>query len=127
MIKQIAIVGLGGSVGSILRYLTVYFSAKLYTNTPVTFPYHTFAVNIIGCFIIGILMGLSERHLLINNDLKLLLVTGFCGGYTTFSAFSAENYQLYQNGHYITLLLYISGSVIAGLAAVYIGLIVTRP
>ena len=88
MTRAIILVGLGGGLGSIFRYLTSVVVTK-YVQT--TFPLGTFAVNIIGCLIVGILLGLFERQQLTNPDLKFLLITGFCGGYTTFSAFASEN------------------------------------
>lgn len=118
MINNIFFVGLGGACGSIARYLTSVVTIKFYTGV---FPLPTFIINILGCLIIGLLIGLSERTLLMNSDLKLLLITGFCGGYTTFSTFSAENLFLYNNGFYITLAFYIFSSIILGILAVYIG------
>lgn len=118
MIKQVLIVGLGGGCGSILRYLTSVFTAKQYTGS---FPLSTFVVNILGCIVIGLLIGLSERNQIISPDLKLLLITGFCGGYTTFSTFSAENFNLMQNGNYVILAMYVLTSTAIGLLAVYVG------
>lgn len=70
---------------------------------------------------IGLFLGLLERQLFANPDLKLLFVTGFCGGYTTFSTFSSENVHLIQSGHYLTAFLYIAASVFMGMAAVWLG------
>lgn len=83
----------------------------------------TFVVNIIGCFLIGVL---TSYFLKVDNYLKFLLITGFCGGFTTFSTFSAENYSLWQNGNYPVLLLYVLLSIIVGLIAVYLGLQVAK-
>lgn len=83
----------------------------------------TFVVNIIGCFLIGVL---TSYFLKVDNYLKFLLITGFCGGFTTFSTFSAENYSLWQNGNYPILLLYVLLSIIVGLIAVYLGLHVAK-
>jgi len=118
MIKQIALVALGGSAGSVLRYLTSLWVTKQF---PYTFPLGTFIVNITGCFIIGFLLGLSIFHNLQNNELKLLLTVGFCGGYTTFSTLSSESLHLLQSGNYWTLVLYITGSIVLGLTAVWGG------
>lgn len=83
----------------------------------------TFVVNIIGCFLIGVL---TSYFLKVDNYLKFLLITGFCGGFTTFSTFSAENFSLYENGNYPILLFYILLSVMVGLGAVYLGLQVVK-
>ncbi|NDW12685.1 fluoride efflux transporter CrcB [Bacteroides sp. 214] len=123
MIKMILLVGLGGGLGSILRFLTSVIVNK-YTQT--TYPLSTFTVNIIGCFIIGMLLGLFERNQIINTDLRLLFMTGFCGGYTTFSAFALENINLFQSGHTLTALLYIVASVILGLLAVWGGVLLIK-
>lgn len=119
--KQIVLVGLGGATGSILRYLTSVFTSKHYSSL---FPLATFITNILGCLLIGVLMGLLGKNIL-TNDLRLLLITGFCGGYTTFSTFSAENVNLLQYGHYFTLVVYIVASVVLGMFAVWVGMFLT--
>lgn len=123
MTKAIILVGLGGGLGSIFRYLTSVVVTK-YVQT--TFPLGTFAVNIIGCLIVGILLGLFERQQLTNPDLKFLLITGFCGGYTTFSAFASENINLFQSGNSLTAFVYIASSVLISLFAVFIGITLTK-
>lgn len=116
MAIKILLVGLGGGLGSILRFLTSSYFNRWYFQG---FPIGTFLVNIIGCLLIGILIGLTGK--VITEDMRLLLITGFCGGYTTFSAFSAENLLLFQNGQYLTLVSYILLSVIIGFFAVWLG------
>lgn len=123
MMKQTLLVGLGGGLGSILRYLTSILTAKYYANS---FPLATFAVNIIGCFLIGLLIGLLGQNIQANQNLKLLFITGFCGGYTTFSAFASENITLMQNNNYGTAILYIGISVLTGLLAVWFGLAISK-
>jgi CrcB protein len=94
---------------------------------PVHFPLATFSVNIAGCLLIGLLIGLSVRYELFDRELKLLLVTGFCGGYTTFSTFSSENLRLLETQHYSILFAYIAGSILIGLLAVWLGFLLTAP
>ncbi len=123
MIKQILLVGLGGGIGSILRYLTSVWALKQFTYN---FPLATFMVNIAGCLLIGILVGLSFRFQWIDQSMKLLLITGFCGGYTTFSTFSLENWGLLEMGNYGSLLLNVLGSFILGILAVWGGLLLAK-
>ena len=123
MLRTILLVGIGGGIGSIFRYLTSVFTAKFYSNA---WPLATLLTNIIGCFLIGIVMGFLTKTQMASSDLKWLLVTGFCGGYTTFSAFGYENISLMQSGHSLLAFSYIALSVIVGLFAVWLGLFVAR-
>ena len=118
MLKQLLFAALGGGVGSCFRYLVSHWFAKTFTST---FPWGTFVGNITGCLLIGFLMDAVTRNASLENDLRLLLVVGVCGGYTTFSTFSAENLRLFENGDYLTLALYIFASVILGIIAVFGG------
>jgi CrcB protein len=121
--KQIILVGLGGGLGSIFRYLTSVFTAKYYSSV---FPLATFITNILGCLIIGLLIGYFGQTQGENQNLKLLFITGFCGGYTTFSTFAAENISLFQNHQYFTLIGYTLASVLVGLLAVGFGLMIGK-
>lgn len=114
-------VGLGGLLGSVLRYLV-----GIATRSA-SFPLATFTVNIIGSFIIGCMFGLASKHqLTTDNKWWLFIVTGICGGFTTFSAFSLEALQLLQQNKFGTFTLYIAGSLIAGIAATYTGYLLSR-
>ncbi len=115
MLKNLLLVGLGGAIGSMLRYVTYLIIATKY------FPYATFAVNIVGSFIIGLVLAFSLKDETFQNNWKLFLATGICGGFTTFSTFSAENLALFENGKYFTALLYISLSIILGIIAAWLG------
>jgi fluoride exporter len=115
MFKNFLLVGLGGALGSMLRY-----AAYLFITTK-HLPAATFAVNIVGSFIIGWVLALSLKDGNFLNNWKLFLATGICGGFTTFSAFSAENVALLQNGKYLIALLYIMLSIVLGIAAAWLG------
>ena len=121
MMKQVLLVFLGGGAGSILRFL---ISRSLQNQSGM--PYGTFTVNILGSLLIGILIGLSLRNNLISNNLYLLLATGFCGGFTTFSAFAAENQAFLRAGDLYHFALYSLGSLILGFGAVFAGLFLSR-
>lgn len=123
MIKQIVLVAIGGAAGSVLRYLTNVVVTKYFASI---FPLATFITNVIGCFLIGLLVGSIEKHGLADSQLKWLLITGFCGGYTTFSAFGLENFSLFQSNNYGIAFAYIASSIIAGLFAVWLGLFVSQ-
>jgi len=123
MLKDILIVGLGGGIGSIMRFLTSVWTARFYIGV---FPLATLLVNIIGCILIGLLIGLSARSETMSPNLKLLLITGFCGGYTTFSTFSSENLFLFSNGFYWILIGYVISSLILGFGGVYLGTLLAK-
>src|SRR5690606_366899 len=123
MLKTLLIVGLGGGIGSVFRYLTSVWTQKLVQSV---FPCATFIVNVLGCLIIGILVGFFTKQQIENSDLKLLFVTGFCGGFTTFSAFALENMKLFQTENSLLALLYIALSVIVGIFAVWMGIMIMK-
>lgn len=115
--KLALIVGVGSFFGGIFRYL---LSTFIQDKTVTTFPYGTFAVNLLGCFVIGCLFGLSEKWGL-NLEWRLLLITGILGGFTTFSAFSVETYYLLKSGHIGIGLTYVATSVIIGVGLTFLG------
>ena len=121
--RALVLVGIGGGIGSILRYVSSWLITK---NVSTNFPLATFSVNIFGCLLIGILIGIFGKQLSPNDDLKYLFITGFCGGYTTFSTFSAENIQLIQSGNYLIPALYITSSVLFGILAVFLGMVMVK-
>ena len=123
MDRTLILVGIGGLFGSVLRYLVAIFFARQAASA---FPYGTFVVNLAGCFIIGVVLALSEKGDLISPEWRVLLTTGFCGGFTTFSAFSYESIRLIQDGQILFVSAYVAGSVIIGLAATYLGMLLVR-
>jgi len=123
MIKNFLIVGLGGAVGSMLRYAVQKF---FQLQTGATFPTGTLLVNIAGCFLIGILWSLVSRSFTWNDEMKLLLMTGFCGGFTTFSAFTLEGIGLLKENKMALFLIYLTASVVGGLLATFIGIRIAK-
>ena len=111
--KDFFLVGLGGMVGSIFRYSI----SKFFTYTLISFPVGTLFVDLIGCFISGIIFKLTSNHFndTYSNDLVNLLIIGFCGGFTTFSAFSIESITFFNQGKFLLLMLYIMVSTIFGI------------
>lgn len=123
MIKNLIMVAIGGSAGSVLRYLCQRWVYQFY---PHAFPWGTFLVNISGCFLIGIFYSISEKSNILTPEWRLLLTTGFCGGFTTFSAFAFENLTLFRGGDITYLILYTLASIVLGIAAVLGGITVIK-
>ena len=123
MLKNVFLVAIGGGAGSALRYLTAVLVSKYYSQA---FPFATFIANVAGCLFTGLLIGFLSKMQIAGQDLKWLLITGFCGGYTTFAAFGYENVSLFQNNNATLALAYIAISISAGLAAVWLGLFLSR-
>ena len=116
-------VALGGALGSAARYVV---SRVVQEQCATAFPLHTFAVNVVGCLLIGLVCGLAARLDGLGNGLKLFLTVGFCGGFTTFSTFCNENLALLRGGALFTAALYAALSLFVGLLAVYAGLLIAR-
>ena len=123
MIKNILLVGLGGGLGSIARYLC---QRMVTANYITAFPLGTFAVNVVGCFAIGIFWGMTFKTFDNNESWKLFLMTGLCGGFTTFSAFTLEGVGLLREQKLALFFTYVAASVLIGLLATYAGMKITR-
>lgn len=118
-LQAILIIGTGGFIGTILRYLC---GQMINTGNTSGFPFATLMVNLLGCFAIGVAYGYFEKHAMAVSDWKNFLTIGVCGGFTTFSAFSLENLQLMRDGNYGLAILYIFISVVFGLGLSFAGL-----
>ena len=116
MIKNILLVGTGGALGSIARYLIT----CIFTHLAICSELAILLVNIIGSFIIGLLIPASH------NTIYLLMAVGFCGGFTTFSTFSVQAFQMLQNGQRLASLTYITTSVIISIAFVFLGIFLSE-
>jgi CrcB protein len=119
--KQIMLVGLGGCIGSVARYKLG--GLVLHHTFDWRFPASTFVVNVVGCLVAGILAGLVERHDFFSADTRLLLFTGFLGGFTTFSAFGVESVYLMRRGETWVALAYMFLSILVGVVALWLCMI----
>ena len=120
--KQLILVFIGGGIGSSLRY----WISKYLNNFETGIPYGTFAVNIVGSLIIGIILGFALKNNSISENTVLLLATGFCGGFTTFSAFAYENHIFLKSGDFTSFALYALATIVLGFSAVFAGLYLGR-
>jgi fluoride exporter len=118
-VSSFLLVGIGGFFGSIARFVT---SRSIDAKLNSIFPYGTFAVNIIGSFLVGFVIAWASKKIDGGENIRLLFATGFCGGFTTFSAFAFENLNLVQQRAPGTAILYISVSLIAGVLAAHAGM-----
>jgi CrcB protein len=123
MIKQLLLIGTGGFIGSVARYLVSRLSSHIdWFSVPVG----TLIVNVLGSLLIGFLIGISEKSPILTVEWRMFLMVGLCGGFTTFSSFSGENLALLRNGQVLPLILYTAMSIILGFTAVYLGYISTK-
>ena len=118
MLKSLLIVGTGSFIGGAMRYLLSTYIKNMYGQT---FPWGTLVVNLLGCFVFGIICALFSKHNSADNTFCLLLTTGICGGFTTFSTFANESVQMIQNGNIGEFIGYMATSVIVGIALIALG------
>lgn len=111
------LVFIGGGAGSICRFLI----AQGLAQQSQIYPWGTFVANAVSCAVLGILVGL-QYHNLVSAPNRLLFMTGFCGGFSTFSTFTGETFKLFQMGHLHAALLYVAASLLVGLLSLYFGI-----
>ncbi len=116
--RALLFVGIGGGIGSVLRYALSLYIGR---HVPLVFPLGTLLVNITGCFLIGVFYSFGVKYTGFNPEWRLFLITGICGGYTTFSTFSYDGLTLIKQGSILYFMLYVLGSVVLGLLATFAG------
>ncbi|NMH86519.1 fluoride efflux transporter CrcB [Flavivirga algicola] len=120
--KQLLLVFLGGGFGSVLRFLI----GKYLNSAETGIPYGTFAANILGSLLIGLILGLAAKNDSLTQNQTLLLATGFCGGFTTFSTFAYENHVFLKSGDFTSFAMYTIASFVIGFLAVFFGMFLVR-
>ncbi|WCO03651.1 fluoride efflux transporter CrcB [Psychroserpens ponticola] len=120
--KQLILVFIGGGLGSVLRFII----GKYLNNAENGIPYGTFAANIIGSLLIGIILGMAAKNNTLTSNQTLLLATGFCGGFTTFSTFAYENHIFLRSGDFTSFAIYTIASFIVGFLAVFFGMYLVK-
>ena len=118
MLRTLLLIGMGGFLGSISRFL---IGQGLHRIFDTIFPIGTMTVNVVGSFIIGVVYSLAERDNLISPEIRMFLAVGFCGGFTTFSSFAFDKLNLLKDSGFLYLSMYLGGSIFLGLLAVYLG------
>src|SRR3954463_12138993 len=122
--RNVIFVAIGGMLGSVLRYA---LSTLVVELLPFTFPFGTLAINLIGCFVMGAAVGYAERNVWFHDAWRVFITAGFCGGFTTFSAFAFENVDLVLSKSYGTFALYSFATFALCFLSALAGLIITRP
>ena len=120
--KQLLLVFVGGGFGSVLRFII----GKWLNNSESGIPYGTFAANVIGSLLIGIILGLAAKNETLSQSQTLFLATGFCGGFTTFSTFAYENHVFLKSGDFTSFALYTIASFVVGFLAVFFGMYLVK-
>lgn len=120
--KQVLLVFVGGGIGSVLRYML----GKYLNGDQAGFPFGTFAANIIGSLLIGIILGFAVKQNSLSENQILFLATGFCGGFTTFSTFAYENHIFLKSGDFFSFAMYTIASFVIGFLAVFAGIFIAK-
>lgn len=123
MWKSIVYVALGSAIGGVCRMLLQQWVQR---RADATFPFGTLAVNVLGCFALGVVYALAAKNQLLSAEARLFLATGLCGGFTTFSSFMSDNVSMLQDGELVHTLVYVGISLVAGFAAMLLGAFLTK-
>ena len=123
MLKTIIYVAIGSAFGGVARFLMQQFVQKRFESA---FPYGTLSVNLLGCFVIGVVVGLADKGNILSPNARIFLAVGICGGFTTFSSFVNENYSMLRDGELLYTFAYIAASVIIGLIATGAGILLIK-
>jgi len=121
---QIMLVGLGGFLGSGMRFALSGWAQRLFQHSQ--FPVGTLTVNVLGCFLIGLIGGLAEQRQVVEPGVRLFLLVGVLGGFTTFSTFAYESLALAQDAEYFRMMLNVMLQVLVGFSAAWFGLVLAR-
>lgn len=116
-------IGLGGALGSVARYL---FSMAILRASGSLFPIGTFGVNLVGCVLFGAIAGAAEQRVQLAPDLRMFLLVGVLGGFTTFSTYAFESFSLIRDGQFAAAAVNIVGQVVAGLVGLWAGYVITN-
>lgn len=120
--KHLALVFLGGGLGSVLRFLI----GKFLNSSETGIPYGTFVANLLGSLLIGLILGYASKNNGLSHEQTLLMATGFCGGFTTFSTFAYENHVFLKTGDFTSFAIYTIASFIIGFLAVFAGMYLVK-
>ena len=120
---RLMLIAVGGAIGSVARYL---LSSTVLRATGSLFPAGTFAVNVIGCFVFGLIAGAAEQRVQIAPELRVFLLVGVLGGFTTFSSYAFESFGLMRDGQFAWAAVNVVGQVVAGLLGIWVGYVVTN-
>ena len=116
------LIGVGGALGSMARYL---LSTLVYRFVPSLFPFGTFVVNVVGCVLFGIIVGLAEQRFVLRPDARAFLLIGVLGGFTTFSTFAFESFELLRDGQFMSAAVNVVGQVVAGIVGLWAGFVIS--